>query len=71
MANDSETPDPTSSPPRVAGMNTEMLYLSTIADLEATLAKREAYDTLRAAGLLRHLLVDGTSLVDAAARPYP
>jgi len=49
-------------------MTDQELYLGTIEDLEARLAKSTEYDIIRAAALLRHLLIDGPPLVHLANR---
>lgn len=52
-------------------MNPEELYLETIADLEKKLADGSPYAVIRAAGLLRQLLLDGgQSLVDKVNRTH-
>lgn len=49
-------------------MTDEELYLRTIEDLENRLAKPDEYNVIRAAALLRHLLIDGPPLLHTANR---
>lgn len=51
-------------------MDDEKLFLSTLDDIEEKIKKGDAYSITRAAGLLRHLLLDGEPLVHAVNRKH-
>jgi hypothetical protein len=51
-------------------MTNEDLYRFTLIDLEQKIEKATEYDLIRACGLLRHLILDGGSLVHIVNRPY-
>lgn len=56
--------------PAVAKSDVEYLLLSTLADIDQKLLGRTRYSLIRAAGLLRQLLLDDTPLVHQVNRPY-
>jgi hypothetical protein len=49
-------------------MNYEQWFVLTLRDVEEHVERRTTYHTLRAAGLLRHLLLDNPKLIDLANR---
>jgi hypothetical protein len=58
---------PPSVPPR-ANMNPDLLFLHSLADLAARIASADEYEVLRAAGILRQLLLDDQPLVHIVNR---
>lgn len=48
----------------------DQLFLCTIQDLRNKISVGKEYEVIRAAGLCRHLLCDGTSLLDIVNRQY-
>jgi hypothetical protein len=48
----------------------EYMFINTIADIREKLHRGEPYFLIRGAGLLRHLLVDSTPLIDLVNREY-
>lgn len=48
----------------------EELFIDTLRDLEGSCTRRDAYEVLRASGLLRQLLMDSPSLTDLVNRTY-
>jgi hypothetical protein len=49
-------------------VNHEELFVKTIQDLQDKIVRNDEYSLLRAAGLLRHLLNDGVTLISLANR---
>lgn len=52
-------------------MNSEELFRRTFADLKIKVASNDEYELLRAAGLIRQLIIDGdVSLANTVKKPY-
>jgi hypothetical protein len=51
-------------------MDKESLFLSTVTDIKEKIEKGDSYSITRAAGLLRHLFLDGEPLLHAVNRKH-